>query len=238
MDHDISYRTKPANLAQQAHPSVMTYLICQNTLLRTGVSHILEGTRFVVAADKSGGGEKPELILCDSISEAGAAETIKRLKEQHPGARLVALSDNLDPWAVQELCAAGLDGLCPTGISPTAMRKVLELVMLGEMFLPISVSLALLEQGSAQGPAMRSPANDASGLASKFSDRERQILQRLTTGASNKLIARDLGVAEATVKVHIKAILRKAKAANRTQAAMWATQHLSFDNNPREALVG
>ena len=239
MDHDIAYRTQPATLAQQAQPSVMTYLICQNTLLRTGVSHILEGTRFVVAAEKSDGHANPDLILlCDSLPEEGAVETIKQVKEQYPGARLVALSDNLDPWAVQELCSAGLDGLCPTRMSPTAMWKVLELVMLGEVFLPISVSLALLEQASAEGPAMRSPAMDPSGLAGKFSDRERQILQRLTTGASNKLIARDLGVAEATVKVHIKAILRKAKAANRTQAAMWATQHLSFDASPREALVG
>jgi two-component system nitrate/nitrite response regulator NarL len=239
MDHDIAYRTQPATLAQQAQPSVRTFLICQNTLLRTGVSHILEGTRFIVAEDKSGGYGGPDLILlCDSLPEEGADETIKQVKGEYPGARLIALSDNLDPWVVPKLCAAGLDGLCQTGMSPTAMRKVLELVMLGEMFLPISVSLALLEQGSTQGPVMRSPATDPSGVASKFSNRERQILQRLTTGASNKLIARDLGVAEATIKVHIKAILRKAKAANRTQAAMWATQHLSFDANPREALVG
>jgi len=62
--------------------------------------------------------------------------------------------------------------------------------------------------------------------ASRLSDRETQILRLLTTGASNKLIARELGLAEATVKVHIKAILRKARAENRTQAAMWATQFL------------
>ena len=57
---------------------------------------------------------------------------------------------------------------------------------------------------------------------SRLSGREAQILHCLTKGASNKLIARDLGVAEATIKVHVKAILRKVKAANRTQAAMWA----------------
>jgi two-component system nitrate/nitrite response regulator NarL len=61
---------------------------------------------------------------------------------------------------------------------------------------------------------------------SRLSGRESQILHFLTKGASNKLIARDLGVAEATIKVHVKAILRKVRAANRTQAAMWAQQHL------------
>lgn len=56
----------------------------------------------------------------------------------------------------------------------------------------------------------------------RLSSKEEQILHWLTQGASNKEIARQLGIAEATVKVHIKAILRKAGVQNRTQAAMWA----------------
>jgi two-component system, NarL family, nitrate/nitrite response regulator NarL len=239
MDQDLAYRVQPSTLAQRAQPSVKTCLLCQNTLLRTGVSRILEGTRFALAEDKIGRLEVPDLILlCDSLPQESSAETIRQLKEQYPGARVVALSDNLDPWSVRELCSAGLDGLCPTGMPPAAMCKALELVMLGEGFLPISVSLALLNQPYAIPTPTIGPANDPVGPGGKFSDRERQILERLTTGASNKLIARDLGVAEATVKVHIKAILRKVKAANRTQAAMWASQHLSFDAAPREALVG
>jgi two-component system, NarL family, nitrate/nitrite response regulator NarL len=239
MDQDLAYRVQPSTLAQHAQPSVKTHLLCQNTLLRTGISRILEGTRFALAEDKSGGHEVPDLILlCDSLSQESSAETIRQLKEQYPGARVVALSDNVDPWTVRELCSAGLDGLCPTGMPPAAMCKALELVMLGEGFLPISVSLALLNQPSGIPTPTMGATNDPVGPGGKFSDREAQILQRLTTGASNKLIARELGLAEATVKVHIKAILRKAKAANRTQAAMWASQHLSFDANPREALVG
>jgi two-component system nitrate/nitrite response regulator NarL len=60
-----------------------------------------------------------------------------------------------------------------------------------------------------------------------LSGREDAILRLLMEGAPNKIIARKLGVAEATVKVHIKAILRKIRAQNRTQAAMWATTHLN-----------
>jgi two-component system nitrate/nitrite response regulator NarL len=60
-----------------------------------------------------------------------------------------------------------------------------------------------------------------------LSGREEAILRLLTEGAPNKIIARKLGMAEATVKVHVKAILRKLRAQNRTQAAMWATTHLS-----------
>ena len=55
-----------------------------------------------------------------------------------------------------------------------------------------------------------------------LSDRETQILQCLMQGLSNKLIARKLDIAETTVKVHVKGLLRKLRAANRTQAAIWA----------------
>jgi two-component system nitrate/nitrite response regulator NarL len=103
-----------------------------------------------------------------------------------------------------------------------ALLKALELVMLGETFLPASVSFELLEQGLRpqlwDGRAAPIP-NIPEGMG-KLSKREAQILHCLTQGASNKLIARELGVAEATVKVHLKGILRKLKAANRTQAAI------------------
>ena len=236
MDQDVGYKAQPQPLALSGPEQVTTYLISQNTVLRTGVSFILDRTRFVVRGHEPAGEEMPGLVLlCDSLARDGAVETIKQLKEQHPGARLVALNDNLDPWVVRELCIAGLDGLCPTGMSQAAMLTALELVMLGEIFLPASISLAWLDQPMAYRPPVMAGASGSAEVASKFSDRETQILRFLTKGASNKLIARNLGLAEATVKVHIKAILRKAKAANRTQAAMWASQFLGPATNSPEA---
>jgi two-component system nitrate/nitrite response regulator NarL len=60
----------------------------------------------------------------------------------------------------------------------------------------------------------------------KLSPREIQILNCLKEGAPNKAIARKLDITEATIKVHVKAILRKIGASNRTQAAMWASKRL------------
>ena len=71
---------------------------------------------------------------------------------------------------------------------------------------------------------MRKQTTDPKVL--KLSPRERAILQSIMSGDPNKVIARKLDVAEATVKVHVKAILRKIGAANRAQAAMWAAGHL------------
>lgn len=70
-------------------------------------------------------------------------------------------------------------------------------------------------------------------LARTLSNRETAILACLTEGQSNKRIARKFGVAEATVKVHIKAILRKIRAKNRTQAAIWAVHHALRPSEPR-----
>jgi two-component system nitrate/nitrite response regulator NarL len=59
----------------------------------------------------------------------------------------------------------------------------------------------------------------------KLSDRELQILHGIVRGLQNKMIARECGITEATVKVHMKSILRKIRVGNRTQAAIWAMEH-------------
>ena len=65
-----------------------------------------------------------------------------------------------------------------------------------------------------------------------LSERERQIIDGLIKGESNKIIARAFGIAEATVKVHMKAILRKLPCSNRTQVAIWALGHIDVFRAP------
>jgi two-component system nitrate/nitrite response regulator NarL len=91
--------------------------------------------------------------------------------------------------------------------------------------------LALLEERSHRSlpDAQAVAATPAAGLAGRLSDREARVLRCLMQGDSNKVIAYRLGLAEPTVKVHVKSILRKVQAANRTQAAMWARQHLPIE---------
>jgi DNA-binding CsgD family transcriptional regulator len=71
-----------------------------------------------------------------------------------------------------------------------------------------------------------------------LSSREQQILQCLINGLTNKGIARDLDISEATVKVHIKALLRKTRLANRTQAAIWALNNAPDGKPPPAAAAG
>jgi two-component system nitrate/nitrite response regulator NarL len=221
-------------------PRVTTLLICRNAALHAGLRHILSGTQFAVADDVVeptadvwvlAGGEPVLILLCESLSLNEYLETLERLKAQCPSAWVVVLADHLEPNAVVRLCEAGLSGLCSPAMLGSTLVKALELVVAGETFLPAAVVLALLEQLSRRSvpDAQAVPTTPAAGLAGRLTDREVRILRCLMQGLSNKAIAYQLGLAEATVKVHIKSILRKVQAANRTQAAMWAQQHLPME---------
>jgi two-component system nitrate/nitrite response regulator NarL len=227
-------------VANSACPRITTLLICRSTVLHAGLSHTFSNTPFALvdnvgdpAFDVSAlaGGEPVLILLCDSLSPEEYLQAIERLKAQCPSAWVVVLADHLEPNAVLRLYRAGLNGLCSPAMVGSSLVKALELVVAGEAFLPAEIGLALLEQQSRQSApdAQEGPTLPAAGLTGRLSDREAQILQCLMQGASNKMIARQLGLAEATVKVHIKSILRKVKAGNRTQAAMWAQQHLPME---------
>jgi two-component system, NarL family, nitrate/nitrite response regulator NarL len=241
MDHNIVYKEQASPVAHDLFHPVTTALICQNTLLRKGIGHILSGTRFVLSEDVCEDANSlpafstaPDLFLiCENRRSDEYAEAVRRLKARYPSARVVIFADQMEPRAIIQVCQAGVDGLCSTTMNHDALIKALGLVMLGETFLSAGLSLPLLDQMASGSHAAVAPApvNDLSS-SSRLSAREAQILRCLMQGSSNKLIARDLGVAEATVKVHIKTILRKVKVANRTQAAMWAQQNLAASAQP------
>jgi two-component system, NarL family, nitrate/nitrite response regulator NarL len=238
MSHDSVYNEQILPLAQNASPYVTAILLCQNALVRSGISHLLSGTHFIVS-ERAVDHPRELPILCliyiDQVTDEVTA-TVERLKEQWPLARVVVLSDHTEPASLVPAFQAGLDGLCSPAMDRARLIKALELVMLGETFISAAASIAMFQlsqarpQAHAHGPSTPASANDFPS-ASRLTDREAQILLLLTKGTSNKQIARDLEMAEATVKVHVKAILRKVKVPNRTAAAMWAQQHLSIAAN-------
>jgi two-component system nitrate/nitrite response regulator NarL len=186
--------------------------------------------------------ESPILFVLDaSLYSSGLRDGIASLRSRHSQARIVVLSDSFKLDDMKAAIQSGADGYCLATTGCEALIKYFDLVMLGEVIFP---SAAFLEAVSSSGEAINLqrnasaaikvpsvPASAAPGAHDAplrtLSSREAEILQCLMHGAPNKVIARKLDVAEATVKVHIKAILRKIRVANRTQAAMWAVNHLS-----------
>ena len=220
---------------------IPTILLCKNSLVRVGIRHILDDTRYVVAEDLDGSSipsaasdAPPVLLIVDESHSADAlAEIVADLTAQCPSARVVALADHLDPITMMRALKAGLNGLCSTRMDRDALLKALELVMLGETFIESALVLTMLNEipqahGSRQSmTSALTPANDTASRPHNLSTREVEILRGLMEGESNKVIARKLDVAEATIKVHVKSILRKVRVQNRTQAALWAAAHLS-----------
>ena len=232
------------NTVHESQP-IPTILICKNSLVRAGIRHILDGTRYVVTEDPGGSSKPtaasdalPVLYIVDESHSADAIDDmVADLTAQCPSVRVVALADHLDPITMMRALHAGVNGLCSTSMDRAALLKALELVMLGETFIASALVLTILDEASQahdSGLNMTSaltPTNDTATSAHNLSSREVEILKRLMEGESNKVIARKLDIAEATIKVHVKSILRKVRVKNRTQAALWATAHLSAPSN-------
>ncbi len=217
-----------------------TALISANSLLRSGVRQVLSGTPFKVIVEGPEAdprlvgrrrGQPSLVILAANQLSNHTPDTVRQIKERHPAARVVLLADHFDLETVTQGRESGVDGFCLTGSSPDVLITSLELVMLGEVMLPGSLVRSILDNkplSPRPEPARKvlaAPESPDPGVRS-LSAREAEILGCLMDGTSNKMIARRLHVTEATVKVHIKAILRKIGVANRTQAAIWATEHL------------
>jgi two-component system nitrate/nitrite response regulator NarL len=223
-----------------------TILLCRNALISIGLKHLLEGTCFSVtglASDEASFSDRypntaPDLFIIDGSDNPGhVIDTARTLKDRHPEARIALIADGFDLPFVKLARGAGVDGFCLSTNDREVLIKSLELVMLGEVVLPTSVMTLLFDMAPVSAEL---GAQEGAGTGLEWSDprlrklstRESQILHCLTDGAPNKVIARKLDVAEATVKVHVKAILRKIGATNRTQAALWATAHLPTNVGP------
>lgn len=142
---------------------------------------------------------------------------LERLHAAAPAARIVMLSASADLESIRRAMAAGARGYVLKSGSDETLRHALSLVMAGEIYVP-PVVLAELDRprGGLELPA-DSPLRS-------LTERQRQTLLLLVQGLSNKEIARQLGLLESTVKAHLKVILKKLGAGNRTQAALLATQ--------------
>jgi DNA-binding NarL/FixJ family response regulator len=135
---------------------------------------------------------------------------LARLRALAPMLPLVVASGQDDPATVRAVLASGAAGFVPKTSSAELLLQALRIVLAGGVFVPRQ-ALADLHAGQA-------PAANGSGLTPRQSD----VLRRLMRGWPNKLIARELGLTEGTVKIHIAAILRVLQVHNRTEAVVRA----------------
>lgn len=233
-------------------PSIRLLLVDDHTLFRRGLKALLQqDERFSVAAEAGDVGEalrclaqqRPDVILLDNhLPGVRGVDAIPTLKEAAPAARVLMLTVSENENDLAAALQAGADGyllktvesdqLCETivkvvdgesVISPEMMTKLVAVFRARPAATVATASSPAAAPVSA--PAPLEPLREAAAGADLLSPREREILLLIARGDSNKLIARELDIAETTVKIHVQHILRKLGLSSRVQAAVYATSH-------------
>jgi DNA-binding NarL/FixJ family response regulator len=160
-----------------------------------------------------------DLLLLDlKFPGAGGLTVLTELRRDHPTLPIVILSAIEDANTMREVLARGAMGFIPKSSSNQVMLSALRLVFSGGRYIPpemLSGSATtgeVMDFGADASPLLPS----AAGLG--LTERQQQVLALMAQGNSNKLICRELGLAEATVKIHVTAILRALKVTSRAQA--------------------
>jgi DNA-binding NarL/FixJ family response regulator len=161
-----------------------------------------------------------------AAAEVGAEmEAIAEIALQVP---LVLMSDLTESAEVHRALLLGARGFLPADLSFPQAVAAIRFVSEGGNYIPPSV----LAASSEIMPASPAGPMDRSGKAIQFSPRQREVLDQLKQGKPNKIIAYELDMSESTVKVHVRNIMKKLKARNRTQVVLFTS-----NNRPAEALV-
>ena len=223
-----------------------TVLVEPNVLLWEGLARILSTRPFrmlssATSMDNSilsrlSQHQSVLLVLRAADDPDATAMQIALFKEKQQSGRVAVLAERYQLSNVLSAFRAGANAYFVKVTTCSAFIKSLELVMLGETIVPTEIlPFILAHKDEAIDLAVEAdaevvptvPIAQPSGSRS-LSSQEKRILRYLVDGSSNKVIARKIDIAEATVKVHVKAILRKIRVQNRTQAAVWAINNSSL----------
>lgn len=204
------------------------FLVDPNQLFREGLKRLLDSSHYAIVGEARSLDEADAVLAVDAavdliVLDVEGQETeehaaiLQRIRSRYPALRVIVLTADRSHGALMKAIGWSVDSYLFKDMSPEALVRSFQLVMLGQQIFPTKLMMSLMRAN----PEEHSPS-DRLGAAKGLSPREVQILRHLMNGRSNKAIARELSISEATVKVHLKALLRKVRVNNRTQAAVWA----------------
>ena len=227
-------------LAREALKSLMTknsyHVVCD-----IGSTAEMSGSPF---------SDEPKLVILGAQSAGKALTEAVSARKLWPDSKIILLHETLSPADFQKLLTSEINGCVPLFASPDTLIGTLDLIVTGDvrvmvmgdaelpMIQPappeepnlsqimlrsdgaehedVSVGIGAMQQTQCAPPVPNHP---------RLSEREARILDGLVKGQANKVIARSCDITEATVKVHMKSIMRKIRVENRTQAALWAMEN-------------
>ncbi|MEI6419131.1 MAG: response regulator transcription factor [Sphingomonadales bacterium] len=163
------------------------------------------------AALKAMAQDRFDLVLLDyAMPGMNGLTGLEQALAAAQGAPVALMSGNVAADLADRALAMGAAGFVPKTLPAKSMLNAIRFMASGEIYLPLSLA--------------RTPEPAPPGPADALTPRERQVLKGLCAGHANKEIARDLGLSEPTIKLHVKLLCRKLDARNRTHAAMIAKE--------------
>jgi DNA-binding NarL/FixJ family response regulator len=170
--------------------------------------------------------DAPDLILLDmNLPGTSRLDALRQVKAAHEAASVVVLSADEDPVLIRKAIDEGAAGYIPKTSDPSLTIQALRLVLANGIYLPRA---ALTAGGAARSSA---ESSHAEGLP-EFSGRQLDVLKCLLQGKANKVIARELDIAEGTVKAHLWAIYQALGVNSRAQAMYRVHELHMFDSVP------
>jgi DNA-binding NarL/FixJ family response regulator len=177
------------------------------------VAEAADGEEAVAAVQRTA----PDVALLDLVMpKLDGIEAIRRIRERSPRTRVLVLTSFADDDTVLPAVRAGAAGYLLKDVQPQDLIAAIRTVHGGEALLAPAVATMLVEQLA---------AGDEPRERDELTPREHDVLAQLARGRANKVIARELGVSERTVKTHVSNILGKLGLTDRTQAAVYAVRH-------------
>lgn len=207
-----------------------------HSLFREGLARVLnEAPGMSVVASVSNGLEalsrvaefKPDVILMDvNMPKLGGVEATRQLRKIHPQAPVLMLTISEDEQDLFSAIRAGARGYLLKSASAAELVDAIQRVYANESILNPGMAAKLLNEFASISPASPSlDSDDDEAGVSTLTERERQVLQLVARGMTNKEIGSQLSLSPHTIKAHIRTILEKLHVRSRAEAAAWATRH-------------
>src|SRR5215218_2762629 len=202
---------------------IKVLLVDDNAVVREGLARMLGHTEGIDVVGSAADGEEaiaaaralsPDVVLMDlAMPNLDGIAATRRIRAEQPAARVVVLTSFSDNARILDAIDAGAGGYLLKDAEGAEVVRAIQAAARGEAPLDPRVARAVLAHGTTPSAL--------NGMTA----REREVLALLGTGLANKVIARRLGISEATVKAHLTRIFRQIGVRDRTSAAMWAREH-------------
>jgi DNA-binding NarL/FixJ family response regulator len=203
---------------------IRVMIVDDHAVVRRGLEQLLSTTDDLEVVATASNGEEaleviatatPDVVLMDlSMPVLDGVEATRRIADEHPSTHVVVLTSFAEQQRVLDALDAGAVGYLLKDAEPDEVLAGVRAAHAGGSPLDPKAARVLLDAQRSQRPART------------LSAREEEVLRLVATGLANKQIARRLGISERTVKAHLTNVFQQLGVTDRTQAALWAKEHL------------